>query len=194
MPLFDRPAATQIADPYKAETRALISLRMRPKKKDRTHRQNQKRAGDGRSCRTRLISHSGILFLYQIHNTGNRFGSYMYQLIAGAGGSREPGSQPPLPPSFFFENHAVFRQFVSKFWAQGPLGSKLHCPLTKILDPPLAGHHDRLPMDGLCCCDTPIPWQKTLKVAQCGVKTPRKLSFDNVTHKKANEEIKEVIL
>ena len=57
------------------------------------------------------------------------------------------GSRPPLPPRFF-QNHAVFRQFLrgnpyfwAKFGLKAPLGSKLHwAPLTKILDLPLSKH------------------------------------------------------
>ncbi len=38
----------------------------------------------------------------------------------------------------FFTIMHFCRLFLSKFWAQGPPGSKLRCsPLTKILDPPL---------------------------------------------------------
>ncbi len=74
---------------------------------------------------------------------------------------------PPPCHQVFFQNHAAFRQFkgktpiLSKFWAQGPLGSKLHwAPLTKILDSPrifwssLPDHFPWITARMACyCCD-----------------------------------------
>ena len=47
-------------------------------------------------------------------------------------GSR--GAWAPLPPRFFFQNHAVFRQFA----ANCGLRKLRWAPLTKIVDPPLS--------------------------------------------------------
>ena len=48
--------------------------------------------------------------------------------------SNHQGIQGTLPPQDFFYYYAVFRQILG---SGPPLGSKLHCPPTKILDPRL---------------------------------------------------------
>ncbi len=67
----------------------------------------------------------------------------LFEVGQNAAAHADTGGQTHLHPAFV-QNHAVFRQFLSKFWAQGPLGSKLRwAPLTKILDPPES--------NGKCC-------------------------------------------
>ncbi len=58
------------------------------------------------------------------------------------------GAAPPFPQDFFqiMQFSCNFKgktPIFSKFWAQGPLGSKFHwAPLTKILDPRLDTPHN----------------------------------------------------